>query len=520
MTRAAELDDVVMRYRYAPLEFAELAVPWGARGTSYEGIDGLWPWQRDFLVGVGREAYEKGYGADREGRIQRRPPILRAISSGTGTGKSKIVMPVLMLWRLACYPASRGVAVSPSATHLGDKLASNTRDLIDASPFLHRYFDYSKTDPMIWIKGCQDSRAIYFRTAATKEGLSGWHAPGGMGIWFDDAAGVSDDARAAVDGAMRDPQVVAVACGQPTRLDGWFMSVSHGDLADRWNAIITSMLDMPGVDDALREWAAQEHAGTDTEDYRVMVLGLPPEPDKRAFIPRPLLEEAADPDRRPLHDANGNPIVPHRTPLVAGLDLDRGPSLGASNAMAFTAGVDGRTIRPIEARGLTADERVAWAIQEAERPRPPYGRPCVVYYDATGLDGMWERDIARLGRERLFRPVDFSAKDPEGRYRTMRGAMWSGAHQWLARGGCLPADAALFRLVSAARTEPDHHGKLLITPKVDLGARAGRTKLDEWDARMLSMLAPPPSAIDHTLGGPPRTGAGQFAPERGRPWAG
>ena len=519
MTRAHELYLAARRYRYDPLGFAELAVPWGVKGTPFASWSEPWPMQRDFLLRVGREAYEKRYGADENGRYPRRPPILRSISSGTSTGKSAIVMPIAAFWFLATHGDARGLCVAPTGRHAADKMFNNAVALLTSSPFLRRYFDHSTGDKEWWVRGCRASRSCVYMTAESKEALSGKHAHSGCTlVEFDDAAGIDDDMFVATSGARHDPQALAIACGQPTKLHGWFYRVAHGDLAEDWNAVVWSQLDTPGADEDLRARRVRECGGVDTEDYRVQVLGLPPLADARAFIPRSLLEEAADPDRRPLHDANGAPIVPHRTPLVAGLDLARESEDGAHNAMAFASAIDGRTVRPVSAPGVSADERIAWAIQEAERPRPPYGRPCVVYYDATGLDGMWEREIGRLGRERLFRPVEFGARDPEGRYRTMRGALWSGARQWLNRGGCLPRDDALFRLVSAARSEPDSYGKLVITPKADLGARAGRTKLDEWDARMLSMLAPPPGAIDHTLGGPPR--AGGFAADKSRSWAG
>ena len=507
-----ELHLSARRFRYDPLGFVEMALPWGASGTAFQSWSEPWDWQREVYLDVGREAYEKQFGQDEHGKYPRKSPILRAISSGTGTGKSSSLMPGLAFWFLLTNRASRGLCVAPTGAHAADKMFSNAVALIDASPFLRRYVEYSTGDLMWWVKGCRATRSCVYMTAGVMEALSGKHAHSGCTmVQFDDAAGILDEMFTGTSGARDDPQAFVLACGQPTKLHGWFYRVTHGDLAETWNSRVVSLLEMPGSDDALRDRKIEECGGYDTAEFRTQVLGLPPEPDSRSFITRKLLEEAST---RSLYDANGNPLVPPRTPLVAGLDLARPNEDGADNAMAFVAGIDGRTIRPVTVPGISAEERVAWALQEAERDRPPYGKPVCVWYDATALDGMWDAELKRLGRESLFLPVQFGAKPPSGNYRTMRGALWSGARQWLMRGGCIPKDDSLIRLVSAAQSFPDRYGKLLITLKEELGQRAGRSWLDRWDAMMLAFLAPPAHVLDRM----PSASSGWR--DTARPWAG
>ena len=419
----------------------------------------------------------------------------------TVTHNSSVLLPVMIFWMLACYPQSKVLAVSPSREHLGDKLFANCVAMLHSSPFLHRYFESSVADTTIWVKGHRASRVALFRTAVSKEALSGTHADVMM-VVFDDAAGVKDESFVATDGARSDLQVIAIAAGQPTRLDGWFWRVTHGPLAELWNAQVVSLLDMPGADDELRRRKALEHDGEDSTDFRVMVLGLPPVSDARAYIPRTLVEKAMDHELRPLFSPDGVPIVSFRTPVVAGLDLAREGE--AHNCMAFTAGIDGATIRPVSMSGaaLSPSDRAAWAIQNATQERPPYGAPVVCFYDSTGLDGMFEVELERLGYAHLFVPVSFSAADPKDNWMNMRGALWAGFKQWLNRGGILPHDDALARLISAAKAEVAvgrARARLTITPKDELGRAAGRERLDELDARMLSTLAPPVSAIDPAL---------------------
>ena len=417
----------------------------------------------------------------------------------TVTHNSSLILPIMIFWTLACYPGSRGLCVSPTAAHIGDKLFANVKALLDASPFLQRYFE-ANADGMLWVRGAKTSRACIFRTSATKEGLSGYHAYGGvMIVVFDDAAGVDEDSFAGTDGARNDPQVICIAAGQPTRLEGWFHRVTHGPLGDSWNVLVLSMLDViPGIDDAFRRRKILEYeGGEESADYRNQVLGLPALSDSLAFITRKRCEESMS---RELFSPDGVPLVPFNTPLVAGLDPAREGE--NNNCMAFTAGIDGSTVRPVSVKGadLGFEERAQWAIQQATKERPPYGAPVVCFYDCTGLDGGFEMELNRLGYGHLFIPVDFRHADPSDRYENMRGALWSGFRQWIKAGGVLPNDPALATLISSAKaTMKPGRRKMLITPKEELGKIAGHSHLDELDARMLSTLAPPSSAVDPSL---------------------
>ena len=493
VSRARELHLAARRYRYDPLAFARLVVPFGRAGTSFERWRHLWPWQVEFFASVAKEVYAKRFGPDENGDVKRKAPVLRSLSSGTGTGKSSVLLPALIFWVLACYPGSRVLAVSPSREHLGDKLFANCRTLLQASPFLRRYFD-SSSEGTIWVKGFRE-RAAIFRTAVSKEALSGTHAPSGiMMVVFDDAAGVLDESFVATDGARSDPQVIAVAAGQPTRLEGWFWRVTHGPLAALWNVQIVSLLDMPDSDDELRARKALEHDGEDSMDFRVMVLGLPPLLDAMSFIPVRLLEEAMS---RPLFDADSRErLVSVDTPVVVGMDLAREGE--AENCAVWRAGIDLRSVAPerIRGRDLSASARVDWAIDCAERAREPYGVPCAVYYDSTGLDGAFDDALQRRApHPEKFHPVNFAAADPAKRFTNKRALMWGALRRWMNAGGVLRADPVLKQTLAAARSEWKNERTMGINPKEEIRAVAGASHLDEVDALLLSMGRPPDDAV-------------------------
>lgn len=494
MTPARELHKAARRFRYDLDGFCRLVFPWG-RGP-YATWEEPWPWHTALFDSISREAYAKRFGPDYEGVIDRKAPILRAISSGTGTGKSSLVLPTILFWTLSVFPHVRGLAISATREQMGDKFFSDCVALMKASPFLSRYFD-STADGTIFVKGARESTAFVFRTSGSISGLSGTHSFSGVTcVLFEEAAGISDESWLATDGARSDKQVISVACSQPLHLDGFFHRIAFGDLADDWNAIRVSLLDMPMTDEQraeLRRRKEKDHGGEDTDGFRMMVEGKPRTSEANSFISRKDVEAAME---RSWIDENGRPLVDADTPVVAGLDLaGHGEEGGALNVMAFRAGLDGR-IPPVSIPGHKIEPRdlADWCIQEATRERPPYGKPVVCYYDSTGERGLLAEAFRERGCDDLFWPVNFAQNQPRARVINNRAAMWAAFSRWLFGGAMLPKDEALARTICAARASYDKTGRLEINPKSEIRKMAGDSRLDEQDARLLACHNPPHTA--------------------------
>ena len=494
MTLAQELILSSAKYRYDATGFARLIIPW--RRPPYQQWTDLWPWHKTFFDGVSREAYQKRFGPDADGMVTPREPILRAISSGTGTGKSSLIMPVMVFWTMSVFQALRGLAISASRENIGDKLFKDCKALIEASPFLKRYFE-STADGTIWIKGDREASNFTFRTSDNVAALSGTHALGHITcVLFEESAGISDKSFSATQGARNDTQNISLACGQCLHLSGTFYRMCFGDMAQDWNPIVVSSGDMPNATPEMRARRARECGGEDTDDFRTLFEGLPPQYATDAFLSRSSLDEAA---ARPLRDAAGRPLIAHDTPVVAGLDLARSGAEGGSlNVMAFRAGLDGRSIKPAIMPGhqLEPRDRADWAIHEATRVHPPYGRAAVVYYDATGLDGLFAEALRERGAGDLFHPINFGARSPNERFANYRGAMYNEFARWLYLGAILPRDEALLRALNAARREYDKNerGRVLITAKSEIKKEVGAEKLDLVDAMLLYTHKPPVTA--------------------------
>jgi hypothetical protein len=69
----------------SPLDFVELAYPWGEPGelAAFAGPD---RWQREFLKDLGDQVRERGFNG-----VHAVSPIRMAIASGHGIGKSTLV---------------------------------------------------------------------------------------------------------------------------------------------------------------------------------------------------------------------------------------------------------------------------------------------------------------------------------------------------------------------------------------------------------------------------------------------
>ena len=497
------------RYRYDIVAWAEKVLPFGKPGP-FEQWSGLWPWQEKFCRDLGEEYREKGWGqVGPDGDVPKRRPIQRVICSCTGSGKTAMVLPLVMLHYLAVFPAVKIICGGPSREQIGDKLAGATKAMINASPILSDLFTFAESGK-VGRRSDPDNAFAVFRTARQKESMHGTHSKV-VAVIIDEASGVDDEIWDATAGARRDEQALVILSGNPTQLDGFFGDRHSGHLAGpNWPCTVIPADTLPNWDESQREDLIADLGGVDSETYRATVLAKPPLVGSNSFIPRAMVEEAME---RPLVDAGGTPLVSHDTPLVAGVDLARGGS--DSNVAVFRAGMDARSVPPLKVVGrqMTPREKLTWMIEIATRPRPPYGPPCVVYVDSTAGDGQLEYDLDRAGYGRVFQWIRFSDPDPSKRCLNRRAQLWVGLRMMIGKGLAVRRDRGLMNTILAAKAHFDAD-RLAILKKEEFPASA--TEKDEVDALMLSCLLPP----FETTASYATTPAAYPQPEPGTSWMG
>ena len=494
-------------FRWAPLQFLTEFVPLGKPGP-YEDFrrrdpadpfSAFWPWQRRVLLRYGRDLEAREWGPDGDGVVHARDPIQLLMVSATGTGKTALVLPGLIVHALVCFPRVRGIAMSASGKQLKSKLYSATKLMIDSSPALTDWIGWRESGP--FLRSDPDGTNYVFLSSGTESGGAGTHGLAGMThLTVDQAEGTRDAAWMGAAGARQNKQSVQVVAGNPWSDGGWFHRRHEGDLAETWRPVRVNRKDPNDCP----EWTADQdeealrtYGGEESPKYRQNVLGLPALRAQLEFIPRKLVKSAAE---APLLDEQGKPLVSADAPCVVGMDLARGGR--AFNCAVWRRGGDARSVLPEEVRGseMSTDELVNWAVDVASRPRPPFPAPARVYFDATGERGDFLSALRWTDVGHKFVPVDFGGKDPTGHHHQLRAALWTGLREWFGAGGRIRNDAALIRTILAAR-EVMIQGKPGIVPKDEIRRKAGHTRLDEVDALLLAVRQPPPPKVDRRARG-------------------
>ena len=483
--------DEAAGFKYDLVAFAKdvHAVPFGRPGH-WESWQGFWPWQEKLLRGIGDEYRRKEWGRlNPDGTVPRLAPVRRVISSATGTGKTALVLPLILFHAMACFPKMKAICVSPTKDQLKDKLFKAVKVMMEASPLLTRLFRISESG-LIERRACPALSNCVFRTSDKQAPLQGMHSHGGMTlVMIDEASGVGEEQWAATAGARREEQSSVILSGNPLTSEGFFHRRHSGDRAKDWNPIFVSQLELPNWDETQHADIIAEAGGIDTDDYRANVLAKPPLKSSGRFLPHIQIEQAME---RPLLDGMGRPIVPHDTPLVAGVDLAGEGE--AMNCAVFRAGMDMRTVpvEQISGRDLIPEEKVDWMCRIAAEDRPPYGAPVVVFVDATALDGQLRVMLERTPHGYKFRWIRFGDPPKDPRFKAAannRVAMYQGFRTWLFKGGRIRQSQDLLRTLA----EPKafwKHGKTQITAKEDIAAQAGKSVLDEVDAMLLAAKEP------------------------------
>ena len=493
----AEREILADVYRHDLVGFCEHVIPFGQPGV-WQAWQGLWPVQREWLQAISDEMREKQWGLSYpDGTTPRRPPILRAIAACTNCGKTSILLPTVMTHAMLCFPHLRGLATSASKEHAKDKLFDAVANFVRSSEILRRQIGIALTDCEVYVHEVRETTNMVWRTALESRptGLGGTHGQSGWALSVgDEYQSQSAKTHNAMSGIRDDPQGMAVIAGNPEYSHGPLYECTEGDLCEMWHGTHISRYDRPGNDTPeLREQWSKEYGGEDSAGYRTYVLGMAPLEGHSSFIPIADVEAAMDDTVRPLQDEHERSLVPEDQPVVCGIDLAReGKDF---NCAAYCAGIDQRDIPIEKIRGneLPPGERVDWVIAQHNRITK-YGKPCVTYYDKTGLDGMFALAIQREGYASQIRGVNFGASDPSKHYKNIRCALWGGFRNWLAGGGCLPRDMNLRRLILLATSRVEG-SRIQITRKDQQKKIMPIGPFDELDARMLASLAPSPDDI-------------------------
>lgn len=478
----AILAEEIAGYSLDPLGFVLFAFPWGKEGTDLASAAGPRKWQREILQSVG-DRLEKGYAPEHV-----LMPVLQAVSSGHGIGKSALVS-MLIAWALCTCPDTKVVVTANTEPQLRTKtfpeISKWFRLLICSHWFkVHGMSIHStlsghdktwRADAVTW-------------SETNLEAFAGLHNVGRrILLIFDEASGIIDRVWEVAEGALTDEgtEIIWCAFGNPTQPVGRFFECFNKQ-RHRWHGRQIDSRTVEGTNKRLfEEWAAAY--GEDSDFMRVRVRGLFPRAGSMQFIGTDAIEAAAQRDVAAiLSDA-----------LVIGVDVARYGD--DQSVIFFRKGRDARLIPPIKLRNVDTMQLAARVADEAAR----YGADAV-FVDGGGV-GAGVVDRCRQLRVRGLMEVQFGGKSDRVNYdiqsesyANKRAEMWGTMRAWLQTGG-IPDDEELRADLAGPWYFFNPRNEIILEKKEDMKKR-GLASPDVGDALAITFAYP--VAASQFSGGP------------------
>ena len=418
----AALAEAISEYSLDPLGFVLFAFPW----NRIEDSDGPREWQREVLESIGtrlRAGYEPGAAM---------MPVLQAISSGHGIGKSALVS-WLIAWALCTCPDTKVVLTANTEPQLRTKTFPEVAKWFRLLICSH-WFKVHGTSIHAALPGHEKTwRADAVTWSENNlEAFAGLHNKGRrILLLFDEASGIMDRVWEVAEGALTDEDTEIVWCvfGNPTQPVGRFFECFNRQ-RHRWLGRKIDSRTVPGTNKALfAEWV--QIYGEDSDFVRVRVRGEFPRAGSQQFIGTDVVEQACKREVAAILS----------DPLIIGVDVARYGD--DQTVIFFRKGRDARLIPPVKLRGADTMAVAARVADEARRFRAD-----AVYVDGGGVgagvvDRCRQLRVAGLVEVQFGGKADRANYDTDAsRYANKRGEMWGAMREWLAGGG-IPDDPDL-----------------------------------------------------------------------------
>ena len=404
-----------------------------------------------------------------------------SVSSGHGIGKTGLSADAIH-WFISTRPRPAIVATANTEAQLQGKL---WRELakVNAGARNSEWFRWRASSFTMFEDPTAQAVALAW-SEDNPEAFAGTHEEHVLGV-FDEASAIPKVIFNTFAGAMSTEGARWLAVGNPTRNEGEFYEITHGNKVARragdaargmWHAFTIASFESPFVSPA---WVDEMKAslGEDSDEYRIRVLGLPPRFDAQQYIPRDHVTAAAVRDvklfeRWPLvmgcdvgHSSDRSAIVARRGRKV----VDQPEVLRGERTTDFARQIAGKIIHYREERGLTAHaviEEIGIGVGVVE-----------TLQDMGYAEQTWGVNTGA------------PAHEPE-LYANLRAEMWALMKEWLEGDVAIPNHTELMEdLVRVKRKPAGTNNKLLLESK-DQMRRRGERSPDVADALALTFAVP------------------------------
>lgn len=469
----ADLADLVASCYHDPFRFVQLMYPWGEPGTLLEHHKGPDVWQEQFLRELGVEVRKNAF--DGHTPVM---PVLRAVSTGHGVGKS-VMVAWLVDWLMSTRPHCKLVVTANTSTQLETKTWASIRRWTKACLTGHWFTVntqkmYHPAFPESWFCSAQTCRE------ENSEAFAGQHAADSTsGYIFDEDSAIPEIIHQVAEGGLTDGEPFMFRFGNATRNSGSFYECCFGKSRDRWHPTVVDSRDSRFSNKELIAAWVEEH-GEDSDFVRVRVRGLPPRASDLQFIDQERVWGAMQREVTTFDDE----------PLIAGVDFSGGGQ--AWNVVRFRRGLDGRTVPPIRVAGeKTREDRSAFlsVLAGLLAERSPGKKIAAMFCDSAYGAPYVER-LKTMGYSNVFE-VNFGATNSpdELHCANMRAYMWKQTKDWLLAGALPEGDHRLEADLTGPGQHLDRKDRLVLESKESMQKR-GVASPDDADAFALTFAAP------------------------------
>lgn len=197
------------------------------------------------------------------------------IAAGRGIGKTTCLSWII-LWYLFCFKDAQIACTAPTAEQMNDALWKELNLWLGRMPkWMSDLYEWGTTHLRI-----KERSATWFARARTArkenpEALAGIHGEYVMLI-ADEASGIDDNIFKIAEGALTGTNYFFITISNPRRLIGYFRE-SHKPNSG-WEQLSFSSIESPVVEKDFVEEISKKY-GTDSDEYRIEVLGQFPKAD-------------------------------------------------------------------------------------------------------------------------------------------------------------------------------------------------------------------------------------------------
>lgn len=459
----AELDGLLASCYADPLRYVETMWAWGEGELANE--TGPKPWQRQALLDLGALITDRQFDG-----IHPVKPIKMAISSGVGVGKT-----ALIAW--ICH------FLQDTRPDCKCRVTANTVTQLDTSTWAEiRKWGALKLTAPRWSMNTEmlyhvGDRVNWFTVKTTcaaenAQAFAGWHnRRSTTANFYDEASTIPEEIFEKGRGIEVDGEPFQFVFGNCSRRHGQLHRAVFGSEATEWNHRVINGEDTatsPVTLDLYKEWA-ETYGGTDSDYYRVHVLGLPPNADELQYIDHPRVRAAME---RPIAAIGDEP-------LIAGVDVSGGGR--AWTVCRFRRGFDARSLPPIRINGELSRDRqlIVSALDQALHTHDI----AAMFIDSAFGAAIVER-LRMMGHKKVVE-VNFGGQSSDVHDANMRAYMWRKGKEWLLHGAIGKKDQKLADDFEGPGYHLNTKDQLVLESKESMQKR-GVASPDDGDAHMLT----------------------------------